>query len=356
MIRLAAGGGLALALVVMVGSSLRGQPVAPRVEYRDKKDGNIRTIDGELKPGAVGYQVIPTGSKVPVTIPAADIVRVLPGELPPLERTKDLLPLFDLEKKDPAKALQTCEELRKRPGLTPKAKQFLEFKRAMLTARLSDDAADEAAWKDKAKEAANQLELYLTTPEYATGWELWPTARACARIQLELGEPQKAAAAWAAITREGTDLPPDARVEATLQEIDAHIRNRAWTEAAGKAKTLTTAAGAAKEKVNIYSIAAKFGPTAMPADGVKPIEDEIAKTKDPTVRAAGFAMIGELYLAAKKPRDAMWAFLWVEVVYNTDRDEVTRALIRLKEYFTEQGEEERAKTYREKLRRYTSAL
>ena len=52
----------------------------------------------------------------------------------------------------------------------------------------------------------------------------------------------------------------------------------------------------------------------------------------------------------------MWALLWVEVVYNQDRDEVLKALTRLVTVFEAQGDEERAKAYREKLRRYRSAL
>lgn len=354
MIRLAARGGLALALIaVVIGSAARGQPALPRVEYRDPKDGQIHTTDSEIKAGAVGYQIVPSGSKIPISLAPANIIRVFPGELPGLDRNKDIVPLFDAEKKgDTAKALTGYEELRKRPGLTDaRTRQFLEFKRAILSAQLADAAA-EAGWKDRATEAAGLLDAYLG--QYQTGWELWPLARTYARLQLQLGQPAKAADMWARLTRMEVELPADLRVEAGLQEVDSLIRARDWSVAGTRAKAVAAGTGPAKERATIYQIAAQTG-TGTQAAGVKLIEDQLAKTKDPAVRATGYEMIGELYLAAKKPRDAMWAYLWVEVVYNQDRDEVAKAMIRLAEVFAEQGDEERAKTYREKLLRFVSA-
>ena len=74
------------------------------------------------------------------------------------------------------------------------------------------------------------------------------------------------------------------------------------------------------------------------------------------MRAAGHGMIGELYFAADKPRDAMWHYLWVEVVYNQDRDEVVKAVARLSDVFRKQGDEDRARSYREKARHLRGGL
>jgi hypothetical protein len=80
------------------------------------------------------------------------------------------------------------------------------------------------------------------------------------------------------------------------------------------------------------------------------------KTKDPTVHATGFALRGELYLAAGKPRDAMWEFLWVETVMNQDRDEVFKALVRLADIFEAEPNEEKGRFYRDKIKRFRAAL
>ena len=84
---------------------------------------------------------------------------------------------------------------------------------------------------------------------------------------------------------------------------------------------------------------------------MKDIEDKIAATKEPTVRAVGYGMLGELYLASKKPRDAMWMFIWVETVYNQDKDEVLKALVRLASIFKGMMDEDNERLYREKIRR-----
>jgi hypothetical protein len=63
-------------------------------------------------------------------------------------------------------------------------------------------------------------------------------------------------------------------------------------------------------------------------------------------------MIGELHLLAGKHREAMWAFLWVETVYNADRYDALKAMCRLAEVFRSQADEDRAKSYREKIRRF----
>jgi hypothetical protein len=67
-------------------------------------------------------------------------------------------------------------------------------------------------------------------------------------------------------------------------------------------------------------------------------------------------MVGELHLAGGKPREAMWAFLWVETVYSQDRDDVLKALCRLVEVFKAQADDDRARVYREKIRRLREAF
>ena len=74
------------------------------------------------------------------------------------------------------------------------------------------------------------------------------------------------------------------------------------------------------------------------------------------VRATAFSALGELYLIANKPREAMWEFLWVETVYNADKDEALKAMCRLVEVFKAQMDEERPKAYRERIRRFRSSF
>lgn len=358
MTRQAARVAMALVLVaVVLDSTGRSQPANPdRIYYRDKKDrdGTPKSVDGELKASPAGYQVI-SGGKVIAVISPADIVRVIPGDHPPLER-KDVLAQVTLEeKKDWEKARVGYVDLLKKNTTAPeKTKRFLEYKVATLSARTADEAADDGGWKEKTEEAVKMLSELLVT--LTSGWEVWPAGRTLARLQMELGKYEDAARTWGKLAK-NAEVPADLRQEAGLQEVDLLIRGKQYAVASARSGELLTSApaGAVKDRLTIYAIAAKYA-AADQATGVTQIEAEIARTKDPSVRATGYAMLGELHLAADKPRDAMWAFLWVEVVYNQDRDEVVKAMVRLTDTFRAQNDDEKAKSYREKLRRYRGTL
>ena len=360
---------LVLFALLLETTIARQPPAGDRVFYREKKDGTIKQVVGELKPAPTGYQVISADDKkVKATVSPADIIRVVPGDIPGFDTAAINEPVKAEDAKQWDKARLAHQEMLKKSGMaSEKVRKYLEFRVAIAAARSADDAADENAGQAKAAEAVKFLDGFLTA--YKTGWEVWPAVQACARLQVALVEQTKAedkvserrmfaeaARTWGRASR-AADLPPDMRLDATLQEIDNKIRARQFADARGliDEAAKTAPAGPIKDRLAIYQLTLKFADTVNPADGAALIEAEIAKTKDPSVRATGYGMLGELYLAADKPRDAMWAFLWVEVVYNQDKDEVIKALVRLADVFRLQGDDDRAKSYRDKLRRYRGA-
>ena len=356
----AARGAAALVLAATVlGSVGHAQPGVPdKVIVRDKKANKERTEDGELKVTAAQYEILAPGSKKPIPVNMADIVRVVPGDasLPGLDRDKEVRPADLLEgNREFAKALLTYQDVRKRLAAPQeKTRKFLDFKIATLTARVADETPYEDGWKGRAEEAVGLLTKYLIANP--SGWELWPAASTLARLQTELGQLPEAAATWAKLAARDDSVPVLMRQEALLREIDCYVRAGS-SDAAGKIEKFKPDPGPIADRLKLYQIAAKKLGDGDHLGGVSEIEAEVAKAdKNPAVRATGYSLIGELYLAAKKPREAMWALLWVEVVYNQDRDEVLKALTRLVTVFEAQGDEERAKAYREKLRRYRAAL
>src|SRR5262249_38744243 len=155
----------------------------------------------------------------------------------------------------------------------------------------------EEGWEAKAKDAVGQLERYL--PAYNTGWEVWGVGRTLARLQGELGKYPDAAATWSKLAK-NPDTPPDLNLPPQLQETDAATRGRRCPDAAGKAADLAkSATGAAKDRVAIYQAAADALGKSAPLEAEKAIEKVIADSKDPAVRATGYSMLGELYLAAE---------------------------------------------------------
>lgn len=364
------GAAVLVLIAAVLATTGRAQPPGggkDRVYYRDKKDGSTKSVEGELKPAPAGFQIVAAADKKVTTVAVSDLIRVVPGDIPGYDLKAIYEPVNAEEKREWEVARKVHDAMLEKSKNAPeKVRKYLEFRQAVTAAHAADAAADDAVAASKAGEAVTLLNTFLTT--HKSGWEVWAAAQACARLQVsavEKGkdgdkEPERrlfeeAARTWGKVAKTA-DLPADLRHDAALQEIDLLIRARRYADAsiliADAAKTAP--AGPVKERLAIYALAAKAD--GAPLDGVAKIEAEVAKTKDPLIRATGFGMTGELYLLADKPREAMWQFLWVEVVYNQDRDEVIRALVRLSDTFRMQGDEERAKAYREKLRRYRGAL
>lgn len=369
MLRQAIRGVVFLALIAAVlDATGRAQPPAgpDRVYYRDKKDGSHKSVEGELKAGPAGYQIVTADKKVVATVSADDLIRVVPGDIPGYDRKSIYDPVNAEEAGKWEDARKVHDAMLEKVKGPEKVTKYLRFRRAVTAAHAADATTDDALAATKAAEAVDLLNTFLG--ETKGGWEAWAAGRACARLQVSAeqkpaeGEKgpgrhlfEDAARTWGKLARL-TDLSADLRHDAALQEIDLLIRARRYADAAGLiAEAAKTApAGPVKERMALYDTAAKA--ESAPLDGVAKLEAAVAATKDPLIRATGFGLMGELYLLADKPREAMWQFLWVEVVYSQDPDEVIKALVRLGDTFRMQGDEDRAKAYRDKARRVRGAL
>ncbi len=347
---------LALFAGTFVGVGLAQPPGAQdRVYYIPKKGAAVKEEDAELKIDAAGVKVVNSG-KVSATVTVADIVRTYPVDIKELPREQAAEPTKLELARDFDKARAGYEAIKEKfkAGATDRMRKWLAFRIAYTTTRAADDTPADSGWKDKAEAGLKLLNDYLA--DYPGGWEAWAATRTAARVNHELGKSEAAARLWAKAAK-AADVTPDLRVEAAYQEADALMRAGRFSEAAGKAaEALPKAApGAPKERLNLIVLAAKAA-GANPLDGVAALEAEVGKTKDAAVRATGYGLMGELYLAGKKPREAMWAYLWVEVVYNQDKEEVAKALARLAEVFKQLGDEDRERGYHDRMRRNRTLL
>ncbi|HYH69477.1 MAG TPA: hypothetical protein VD866_32580 [Urbifossiella sp.] len=356
-------GPLALALFagVFVGVAL-GQPPGPqdRVFYVPKKGAPVKDEDAELKVDAAGVKLFSEGKQAAV-VTVADVVRTYPVDLKEPTRAEAIEPAKLEVARDWDKARGGYEALREKYKTTapPRVKRWLAFRVAVTTARAADDTAVDSGWKEKAEAGLKLLTEYLA--DHPGGWEAWYATRTAARISHELGKSEGAAKLWAKQAK-APDITPDLKVEAAYQEADALMRAGLYKEADDRASGATkdAAAGTPKERLKLIALAAKAAMATDPAAGVPALEAEIGKTKDAAVRATGYAMVGELYLAGKrentKPRDAMWAILAVEVVYNQDREEVAKAQARLTEVYRQLGDEDRERNNHDRMRRNRAML
>ncbi len=347
-------------LTAVVDSTVRAQNTPDKVTVRDRKDGSSKTYDGQLRVSPAGFQVFGGDKfdKAVVTVAPDDILKVvigdLPGVAPPaLQEVQAKENKKDRNRKDLEEARTGYQALSKAAVGQARSKRYLDFKVAILTSKIVDDLDATEGWKEKADDAIKDWGVFFT--DYNTGWEMWPAVRASTRLQIERGKYNDAARAWGKLAK--SIEPPDAKVEATMQEIDLQIRAKQYPNAGGAAtELLKTAVGARKDRLVIYEIAAKAGGDSKTQEGIDKIKEEMGKTKDVSVHATGYSMMAELYLAADKKRDAMWAFLWVETVLNQDKDEVFKAISRLADLFEGQMDEDQTRKYRDNLKRFRATF
>ncbi len=360
-----------------------GQTIQDRVNYRDRaQDGKVVTVEGIIKESVSGVVVSTPApeNKLKATISAADLVRIDYGTVPGVERTGQLSAITLEASVDPTKPLAEYKKLMAFPGATanPKAKRYLEFREVVWSAKVADTKVGKD-FENEGKVIAARLVGF--SKANVGSWEAWTTARLAARFLCELEDVAGAADAISILGR-NAGLTPELRHEAKLIEAGYLFRANKRLDAEAIVKELAAdkafpAAGPLRERWAIFEEVIKAPlPPAEPKAGEAPpgqadvdarlakvreaaakIEGLIAKAKDPAARAAGYGALGEVYVRHAMWREAMWAYLWVDVVYNQDRDEQVKAVNRLVQIFTVlkekagEGEKDRADTYRERLPR-----
>jgi hypothetical protein len=342
-------------LLALAVNSARAQNDTPDQVTVRNKDGTTKTHKGAFALTPAGFQVVGTDKKA-VTVAPDDIVKFAVGDLPGVDRDKILAAQSKEDAHDYDAARVLYADQLKKANLPERSKRYVEYKSVAMLNKVVDELDADKGWKEKADGCITKWKDFLNADTTKAGWEQWPAVRSCTRLQIERGKFDDAAITWARVAK-NANMPPDARQEAALQEIDLQIRARQYAAAATAAAELAkSAAGARKDRLAIYEAAARAAGEGKPLDGVAKVKAEMNKTKDPSVHATGFSMTGELYLAAGKPRDAMWQFLWVETVVNQDRDEVLKAMSRLAEIFAGQMDEDQVKKYRDKLKRFRASF
>src|SRR5207244_11984065 len=103
-------------------------------------------------------------------------------------------------------------------------------------------------------------------------------------------------------------------------------------------------------RFSIYQ-AKRAGASGKLAEAVARLENIIAKTADKDLKALAYNALGDCYRLNGKPKEALWPYLWVDVIYHQDRQEHARAMAELAKLFEEQGDAARAKEYKDKIKR-----
>ncbi|MCI0381083.1 MAG: tetratricopeptide repeat protein [Gemmataceae bacterium] len=221
------------------------------------------------------------------------------------------------------------------------AKRHIEYKIAALTAR---QAQDEGGDPDPALQ-----KLIDFKSKHPNSWQLANCLRLLARLQMDQKQFKEAEATYLELA--AADVSDDVKQEAELLAAQVALR-------AGKAdvalKNLQKLM-AKLPKDSKYQVRAKIAEaeslsaTKKNPEAVKLLRKVLADTSDKAIKAAAYNALGACYLSTDQLKEARWEFLWVDVVYNQDKDEHARALYHLAQIFDKLGEAERAAECREQL-------
>src|SRR5579872_3562689 len=201
---------LLFAAIALALETAVGQPAAPDKIIIREKNGTNKSYEGSLKVGPAGYQIVSPEGKPLATVYPTDIVRVVPGELVGIDRA-DLLAQISLEDKKTRKdnegaRLGYAAMLQKAANAPPKTKNYLSFRKALLSTRILDESDDDE-WTKQIEPVTKEWDTFLN--DYKTGWEIWIAARTYARLTTELGKFHDIEKMWRAMGAKEVDLPAD---------------------------------------------------------------------------------------------------------------------------------------------------
>jgi tetratricopeptide (TPR) repeat protein len=224
------------------------------------------------------------------------------------------------------------------------AHRHVQFKVARLLVRQAEE--DPA----QAEEAINELLKFKK--EHPNSWQISQCAKLLARLQIEKGDFEGAQKTYEdlAATR---DVSKETQQECDLLVAEAMILGKKNAEAEAKLKAILSAApagGPQAARARVY-LAQCQGFNGKLPEAVAQLEDIIKQAKDKSLIALAYNALGDCYRVNKQSREALWPYLFVDVVYHQDKQEHIKAMTQLAKLFDAQGDKARAKQYHDKLRK-----
>ncbi|MFO0810648.1 MAG: hypothetical protein U0746_18630 [Gemmataceae bacterium] len=308
-------------------------PAQDKVKYRDRSGkGGESLASGKVEAESVaGLKV---GAK---TIASGDILDVQ------YEVTGDLRLAYGRalgeEAKNPANAVKEYEAMLKSPVVQERKplKRHFEYKIATIIANRAEDSVEAT---QRAVEALSKFRK-----DHPDAWQVVPVTRLLGRMLAAKQPPDLDGARKAYEDLAATkDAPAEVKQECMYLVIDMLLQAGRTEEAQARLKSLPPTDPRAK----LYQIGAQAGePEAI----VKQLEEFIDKTPDASLKAAAYNMTGDVLSRDPKfKKDALYAYLKVDLIYNQDAVEAQKAAQRIADLFQELRDEDRAKKYREKAR------
>jgi predicted negative regulator of RcsB-dependent stress response len=198
------------------------------------------------------------------------------------------------------------------------AARQIQFKIAVLTTRLASDQATRT-------QAIRELEKFKD--EHVNSWQIHSAMPLIAQLQMESEDWDKAAKTYEEMSGMVT-LTLEMRREAELKVVEVFVRGKRIDKAEETLRKLELkAAGNPGYSARVKLAKADILVGQKQFDKAMPLLQEIVKTAtDRQIKAIAHNTLGEGLFEAKKYNEAVWEFLWVDTVFNQDKNQHAKAL------------------------------
>ena len=226
----------------------------------------------------------------------------------------------------------------------PAAHRYVQFKIAeVLAVQAQDDSS-------KADAAIAALSAYAK--DFPTGWEVAPALKLLAKLQEEKGDSAGALETYRGLAKV-PGIPPELRQESTVLVARALLHAGKPKEAESELKGLAAKMSTTDpQRANVEVALAQCRLAQGQLGQVEaPLRAALQNTSDAAVKAAAHNLLGDYYLAKGRPEAAFWEYLYVDTLYNQDREEEAKALYHLSTLFDKvKNDKQRAQQCAERLK------
>ncbi len=317
--------------------------------------GREKGVKGDVK-GEDATTVTLTVKKTAEKFAAADVLDIHYDDLSPIalvlaggayKLAKDAEK--DGESADPAKrkaawttAISKYNETLKQMKAHPNAMRNIRYRIALLTLKQAQDS--------KASTANAVLELQRFRTDFPNSWQINHVMPLIAQVQMDAND-FKAAAATFQDMADMESLPAEVRTSAEIMIVQVAVRSKDMAQAQKKLAALEVkAAGNPKFASRVKMTKAEvLVALQKPDEAMKLLQQVVKENTDKDIKALAHNTLGECLYNANRFNEARWEFLFVDTIFNQDKNQHAKALYYLWKTFQNLNDEVRAQECREQL-------